>query len=339
LKTIRTAVVGVGHLGQHHARNLTEIPGSKLIGVVDADPKRAEEIGRKNGVPFFCDFHHLPEVDAVSIATPTVTHHDVASYFLNKKIHVLVEKPITDTLDQARELVALAEMNNVKFQVGHIERFNPAATAIDGMDLAPKFMEVHRLAPFSFRSVDVCVVKDLMIHDLDIIQHFAGSRVVDVHAVGFPVVTRKNDIANARLVFESGCVANVTASRLSLKPMRKFRIFSTNNYISLDYLNKTGVIIQASPKLMEAAMKIEDLDLTNAETSIFGDLLNIRQLEMDSYEPLKKELTAFLDCIRQDTEPVVTGLDGLRALELAERITESIEQHDFQMDRPQTVRG
>ncbi|MFW5798105.1 MAG: Gfo/Idh/MocA family oxidoreductase [Planctomycetota bacterium] len=340
-KQLKTAVIGVGHLGQHHARNYTEIDGSKLVAVVDNDLERAKEVaGRFKGVKALDDYRELSEVDAVSIVTPTVTHFEVSKYFLEKDVNVLVEKPITETVDQARELVDIAYGRDVVFQVGHIERFNPAASAIEGMAMRPKFMEVHRLAPFSFRSTDVSVVKDIMIHDLDIILHFAASQVVDVHAVGFPVITNMDDIANARIQFASGCVANVTASRLSVQPMRKIRLFTTNAYVSLDYLNKRAVLIKASPKLLEEVGKMDDFDISRATPSVFGDLLSYEEVEMDDYEPLKAELTSFLDAIRTGSNPVVTGSDGLRALELAERISQSIRGHDWfadEHDAPETV--
>jgi predicted dehydrogenase len=325
---LNVAVVGVGHLGQHHARNYTEIEGCRLVAVADSDAERAREVARRHGVDWVPNYRDLPgDLDAVSIVTPTTTHREVASWFVDRGVHTMVEKPITDTVAEAEDLVAKARKTGVTFQVGHIERFNPAATAVEGLEVDPKFMEVHRLAPFSFRSTDVSVVKDIMIHDLDIILHFARSEVVDVRAAGFPVVTRKDDIANARLEFASGCVANVTASRLSLQPMRKIRLFTTRAYVSLDYLNKTGIVIKAPPDILEKARTLDGVDLEKAAPNIFGDLLQIEQIKMDEYEPLKKELTSFVDAIREGTEPVVTGEDGLRALDLAERIGAGITEH------------
>src|SRR5450631_777859 len=245
MSTLRTAVIGVGYLGNFHAQKYAAIPGVELVGVVDSDARRAAEIAAALGTTSFSDHRELiGRVDAVSVVVPTQFHHAVAKDFLAAGVHVLIEKPITVTIAEADDLIALADKNGVVFQVGHLERFNPVLVALDDILQEPLFIESVRIAPFKPRGTDVNVVLDLMIHDIEIIQHIVKSPVERVDAVGAPVFTGEEDIANARILFKNGCVANVTASRISLKSERKMRIFQRNAYITLDFQNRKVLVAQ-----------------------------------------------------------------------------------------------
>ncbi|OHB70109.1 MAG: UDP-N-acetyl-D-glucosamine dehydrogenase, partial [Planctomycetes bacterium RBG_16_43_13] len=238
---LRIAVIGVGHLGKEHARIYSKMKGVELVAVCDTIPERVEEVAKGVGSPAVTDYHQLfGKVEVVSIAVPTVSHYDIASEFLRRGIHCLVEKPLTKTIPQAEELVKIARSNGAILQVGHVERFNPAVMAVSNIVGKPRFIECHRLSTFKARSVDIDVVMDLMIHDIDIILHFVKSPLKKVDAVGVSLLFDHEDIANARLEFEDGCIANVTASRISDKAMRKIRIFSDDKYVSLDYAERTA---------------------------------------------------------------------------------------------------
>ncbi len=295
MQKIRVAVIGVGHLGSIHARIYKELDNCELVGVCDIDKKRLETVSRELRIPAFRDYRQLfDKVEAVSVATPTRLHYEVANEFLKNKIHTLVEKPFTPNLDEADKLIDLAATNGCILQVGHIERFNSAFSATQKLIKEPKFIECHRLSPFPNRSLDVGVVLDLMIHDIDIVLGLVNSVLKNVEAVGVPVLTKFEDIANARLTFENGCVCNITASRISDEQMRKIRIFQSNAYISLDYKNEQAYIYRKA-------------------------LLSITKnsLPIEKEEPLKKELASFIECVIKKQTPVVSGEIAKQALAVA----------------------
>jgi len=302
MKKLRTAVVGVGYLGQFHAEKYAQLPNAELVAVVDADRQRADEIAAKLGSRGVTDYRQiLDEVDAVSIVVPTQYHFEVARAFLERGVHVLLEKPITTTLAEADELIRIARERHAIFQVGHLERFNPVVMALDGILTKPGFIESVRIAPFKPRGTDVNVVLDLMIHDIDIIQNIVGSPVKQINSIGAPVFTDEEDIANARIQFMNGCVANVTASRISLKSERRMRIFQPDSYISVDFQNKKLAVFH------------------KGDGEMFPGVPNV-QMEEKSFEQgdaLKSEIESFLDSVVSGKPPVVTGEDGRRALETA----------------------
>jgi predicted dehydrogenase len=298
----KVAVVGVGHLGKQHARLYAEF--GCLAGVADILEPRAKEIAVLHNTPAYTDYRELfGKVDAVSIAVPTVDHAEIGIDFLQHGIDVLIEKPIASTLEQAQGLIDAAARNKRILQVGHVERFNPVVIAAREAATRPQFFEIHRLAAFSPRSLDIDVVLDLMIHDIDIVLSLVPAPVREVRAVGIPVLSSKADIANARVEFEDGCVANFTASRVSFEKTRKLRFFQPHDYISVDYASQTGTMVS-----LRMGRVIE------------------RKLEPPNQEPLKVELMSFLDCVTKRGTPVVSGEDGLRALELGMRINSAIAE-------------
>lgn len=307
-QSIRCAVVGVGYLGRFHAQKYKMIPEAELVGVCDASPERAQEIAKELGVQAFNQPKDLiGKVDAVTVAASTQAHYELTKLFLQNGIHVNVEKPITSTLDQARELVKLAKEKNLRLQVGHVERFNPALQAARAKLEMPLFIECHRLAAFKPRGVDVDVVLDLMIHDLDVILSMVKSPVKSVSGVGTPVLTQLVDIANARVEFESGTIANITASRVSQNATRKFRVFQKKQYLSIDF--GSG-----------------EVNLTTKTGEWEGENL---PLEFESWslekgDALLAETQAFINAIKTGTTPVVSGEDGLTAMSLAEQIRADI---------------
>lgn len=309
MSALRTAVIGVGYLGNFHAQKYAAIPEVELVGVVDNDLKRAEEIAAALGTRAYGDHRELiGHVDAVSVVVPTQYHHAVARDFLSAGVHVLIEKPITVTIAEADELIALAEQNHAVFQVGHLERFNPVLVALEGVLQEPLFIESVRIAPFKPRGTDVNVVLDLMIHDIDIIQHIVCSPVARIDAIGAPVFTGEEDIANARIVFENGCVANVTASRISLKSERKMRIFQRDAYITLDFQNRKVLVAQ------------------RGSGEIFPGVPNVKvdERELGEADALRSEIESFLLSIREGRSPQVSGLDGRMALETALKINRTL---------------
>jgi predicted dehydrogenase len=309
---LRVGVVGVGYLGQHHARIYAELPGVELVGVADVDRGRADEIAGRHGVQSYADYRELvSKVDAVSVVSPTVTHFEVALDFLKQGVDVLVEKPITTTLPQAEGLVEAAEKNKRILQVGHVERFNGAVLELARLVKDPGFVEVHRLGSFVGRATDVDVILDLMIHDIDIILSLVHSPVREIRAKGVAVITSKVDIANARLEFENGCVANVTASRVSTNPQRKIRFFQHDAYIALDFKEQKVECYRriGDPKGFEEGKLpqiVEDKILISKE------------------EPLKVELISFVDAVRTRSRPVVSGREGLDASTVAVDILREI---------------
>lgn len=301
--------MGVGYLGRFHAQKYAQAQGCELVAVVDARSEAREQVAKELGTQALADHRELlGRVDAVSVVTPTPAHCAIARDFLSAGIHVLVEKPITETPAQARELIELAKAQKRVLQVGHLERFNAAILAADPYLTAPRFIECHRLAPYKERGTDVNVVLDLMIHDIDIVQTIVGSPIASIDAIGTAVFSDEIDIANARIRFENGCVANATASRVSMKTERKLRVFEDDAYLSIDLQQKILTLIRKRA----APVAPGQLPVTIEEQSF------------DQGDALKAEIESFLDCIRTGRPPVVSGEAGMRALDTAMRITEQV---------------
>ena len=311
MEKIKAAVIGVGYLGRFHAQKYAQSAQCRLVGVVDARREACEGVAAEVGTRAVQDYRSLlGEVDAVSVVTPTAAHFSIAREFLAAGAHVLVEKPITETPREARELVELAARGGRILQVGHLERFNSAILAAEPYLRAPRFVECHRLAPYRERGTDVNVVLDLMIHDIDLVQTIVGAPVLTIDAVGTPVFSEAIDIANARIRFANGCVVNATASRVSLKTERKMRIFEDDAYLSLDLQQKILTLIRKREGSAEP-----------------GALpVSIEERSLEQGDALKAEIESFLECIRTGRPPVVGGEDGLIALETAMRITEQVNE-------------
>ncbi|HQU83332.1 MAG TPA: Gfo/Idh/MocA family oxidoreductase [Pyrinomonadaceae bacterium] len=311
---LKTAVIGVGSLGQHHARNYAELARENVgefVGVCDVNEENAKAIAEKNSCNYFTDWRELlDKVDAISIVTPTETHCEIACAFLEKGVNVLVEKPIALTLAEADKMIEIAEKSGAKLMVGHLERFNPAMVALRPHVNNPLYFEIHRVSPFPNRSLDVDVVLDVMIHDLDAIQWLVESEVSEIRAVGIPVISDKVDAANARIEFANGAVANITASRIGTEKIRKTRFYQTNSYVVLDYGTKFASLTSLAP---------------NALHPLLG--ISINRLEIADIEPLRAEISAFLDCVINDKTPPITANDGRRALKLALGVLEKIDAH------------
>lgn len=309
MKKIRAAVVGVGYLGRFHAQKYAQAAGCELVAVADSRMDVRDKVAAEVGTRAVADYRELlGEVDAVSVVTPTPAHFAIARAFLEAGAHVLVEKPITETVAEARELIEVAARHQRVFQVGHLERFNAAILAAEPYLRSPRFIECHRLAPYRERGTDVNVVLDLMIHDIDIVQTIVGAPISRIDAVGTPVFSEEIDIANARIHFANGCVANATASRVSLKTERKMRIFEDDAYLSLDLQQKILTLIRK-----------------RGPTEPQGPLpVTIEEQNLDQGDALKAEIESFLDCIRTGRPPVVSGEAGLMALETATRITDQV---------------
>lgn len=301
--SVQVGVVGVGAIGRNHARIYSELDSADLVGIYDANEELANSIAEEFGTVAFGSFEELVEkVDAASVSTPTLTHREIATALLSGGKHVLVEKPISDSVDDAKAIIDLAAEKGCVLQVGHIERFNPVMSQLEARLDKPKFIECHRLSPFPKRSLDIGVVLDLMIHDLEIVLHLVNSPIEHVDAVGIPVLTRREDIANARIRFENGCVANITASRISPERMRKIRVFQGDAYLSLDYQDQSGWIYRKN-----------------------GMEIDREEVQVERDEPLKCELAAFVDCAARGEQPRVSGQQGAAALDVALEITRSIE--------------
>src|SRR5438034_8704837 len=302
MKNLRVGVVGVGHIGSNHARLYAEIPSAEFTAVYDVDPITNRTIATKfRATPAGSLDEFIGMVDAASVATPTNTHYAVAQSLLMKDKHVLVEKPITDNTAHAAELADLAARNGLILQVGRVERFNPILGALEKHLTHPRFIEAHRLRPYSERGTDIGVVLDLMIHDLEVILHFVRSPLWSIDAVGVPVLSKSEDIANVRLHFEDGCVANVTSSRISPERIRKIRVFQEDAYLSLDYQNQTGEIYRR----MDGRITCD-------------------KVQIEREEPLKRQLMSFVECATTGREPRVSSSQATVALELAVKITKQI---------------
>jgi predicted dehydrogenase len=331
LEKLKIAVIGTGHLGKEHARIYSEIPEVNLVGIVDIDKNTGETVAQRCNTKYYSSFKDiLNKVDAASVVVPTKSHYEIAKELLKNSIHVLVEKPMTGTVSEAEDLIKLSKETSTILQPGYIERFNPAIEAIQKLDITLKFIECHRLSPFTFRSADIGVVLDLMIHDIDIILDLSKSKVKKIDAVGVGVISDKEDIANARIQFENGCVANITASRVSFEPMRKIRLFSENSYISLDYHKQEAIIYRKSPELTPKSIITENTDVStikDLKSFVFGDLLKIERIKMNNQEPLRKELESFVNCINNGEQPVVSGEEGIKAIKAATIINEEINKN------------
>ncbi|HEY4212300.1 MAG TPA: Gfo/Idh/MocA family oxidoreductase [Steroidobacteraceae bacterium] len=322
MQKIRTAVVGVGYLGRFHAQKYAQLPGCELVAVADSQAQARDKVAEELRTRSVADYRDLiGSVDAVSVVTPTPAHFQIARDFLAAGAHVLVEKPVTETAEEARQLIELADSKNLVLQVGHLERFNAAILAAIPHLTSPRFIECHRLAPYRERGTDVNVVLDLMIHDIDIVQTIVGAPIESIDAVGTPVFSEEIDIANARIRFTNGCVANATASRVSLKTERKLRIFEDEAYLSLDLQQKILTLIRKRPP-----------------GEVAGALpVAIEEQSLEQGDALKAEIESFLECIRSGAPPVVSGRAGLRALDTAMRITEQV--HQALANRQSAVRG
>lgn len=313
---LRCAVIGIGHMGQFHVDKFSQMENVELIGVCDVDQQKTKSIANRFNTNAYFDHHDLlDKVDAVSIATPTQLHHPVGLDFLNNGVHVLLEKPMATSIEEAESLIQAATAHDVILQIGHLERFNQASKAVETLIHDPLFIESHRLSPFKPRSTDINVVLDLMIHDIDLILNIVNSPIKNIQSNGTPVLTNKIDIANARITFENGCVANVTASRVSMKSERKLRIFQPNNYLQVDFNQKKLNVYEKGDK------------------EIFPGIPEIIAKEhiFEQRDALQEQIKHFIDCINHNQQPLVTGLDGKRALATALAINDKLNtplQHE-----------
>ncbi|MCG3137584.1 MAG: Inositol 2-dehydrogenase/D-chiro-inositol 3-dehydrogenase [Phycisphaerae bacterium] len=331
-RRFRTAVIGTGHMGRHHTRVYSELPESELVAVVDSDPERAQEFATR----FKCraltrieDLFAL-NIDAASVAVPTIYHRQVAEPLLEHGIAVLVEKPIAPNVTEATALLESSKRYKGLLQIGHSERFNPVVMTLKRMKIVPKFIETHRISPFTFRSADIGVVFDMMIHDIDIVLHLVKDTNYTLEAIGVPVLVRQNeDIASARIKFSTGCVVNMTASRLAVKTERTIRIFADDAYLSMDYARKTGIAItkDANLDILKMAAEGRFEDLSQMKHADFGSLVKIEALMVDDIEPLRAELSSFLNALRTGSPPEVSGEEGVAAVKLASDIVAALQHH------------
>ncbi len=325
MEKLKIGVIGTGHLGKFHIKLYKQIDDCDLVGIFDINNAAAQNAGNEFGVKVFDDVEDLlNEVNAVSIAAPTSAHYEVAKKCLEKNIHVFVEKPITVSIGEAEELVKITEEKKLIMQVGHVERFNPALISLEKYILEPMFIQTDRLAQFNPRGTDVAVVLDLMIHDIDIILSLVKSEVKDIAASGVAVVSNNIDIANARIQFENGAVANVTASRISQKRMRKMRIFQRDNYIALDFITGVSEVYRLIPleeKINSGLISFGEIGIGDKKKRVIYE-----QPEVKEINALKYELELFVNCVIKKERPIVSGEDGLRALKVAQLILKKIEE-------------
>ena len=339
-RPLRVAVVGVGHMGRHHARIYGELDNCELVAVIDKNVDRAKEIAAKHGGTAYAAADDVPgELDAASVAVPTVYHAEVAVPLMERGIAVLVEKPLAPDTKTARQLLDASRKLGAIMQVGHSERFNPVVQSMLRMGVTPKFIETQRVSPFTFRSADIGVVFDMMIHDIDIVLHLVKQREYTVDAVGVNVLGEHEDVANARIRFANGTVVNLTASRLALKTERRIRIFAPSGYISMDYQKKSGIAIKLADNLdlIRMAKERNFEDLSQMAGLDFGSMINIEPLVVEDTEPLTSEIESFLDSVRlskglptdsttSDAGAAASAEDGAAAVELAERITTAVHE-------------
>jgi len=327
---VPVAVIGAGHMGRHHVRKYAEMPTAKLVAVVDQDVERAKQLAEPLGARYADKLTpELGDVAAASVAVPTVKHLKVVRPLLERGVAVLIEKPLAPSLADAERIAALARKHGTIVQVGHTERFNPAVRAVDRLGLRPKFVETDRISPFTFRSADVGVVFDMMIHDIDIMLHLVKDEVERVDAVGVNVLGVHEDIANARVQCQGGAVANLTASRLALKTERRLRVFCEHAYVSLDYQKRVGIAITLDKNLdvLKFARERNIEDLSQMAGVDFGKMVHVEPLTIEDKDALEDELETFLDCVRQRKRPPVSAEDGVAAIRLAEMIVDSIKSH------------
>ncbi len=330
---IRTAVVGAGKMGTIHAKVYDQLGNSELVAVVDVDEQKGRRLAQRYNCSAFTDCLELiGKVDAVTISTPTTCHLELAKFFIENKIAVMIEKPLATTAKQGIEIVKLAKKHNISVAVGHSERCNPVVQAVKRLDIEPKFIEAIRVSPYPFRSTDIGVVLDVMIHDIDIILSMAGGKIKKIDAVGINVIGEHEDICNARITFDNNCVANITASRLAFKTERKVRVFSRQAYLSLDYFKKQGIAIKADSnidvtKWIKQHQDAGDFDFTKIN---WPELLHIEQLSVDDKEPLRVEQEEFLKAVAgRSDRPEVTAEEALAAMECAEEILAAVKQHKW----------
>ena len=328
------AVVGCGRMGQLHARVYSQMPQVRLVGLYDADADVAAAAKDKYGGEVFTDLEELARrVRAVTVAVPTQFHATVARPLLQRGVACLIEKPLAKDVAEARQIVEWSRQGGALVQVGHIERFNPIVRSMNTLSVHPRFIEVIRISPLTFRSIDVGVVLDMMIHDIDIVLKLARSKVARIDAVGVSVIGGPEDICNARLSFENGCVANMTASRLALKVERKLRVFSADAYVSIDYQKKYGMVARKTENLSairDAVTRIRSGEIDDLSQLNFAELVNIEELQIDDTEPLRAELDAFVYSVTTGEPPEVPAEDGLAAVETATRIVEAIDHQKLE---------
>lgn len=329
---LRLGVVGVGHLGRHHARILAGLPEVELVGVADVRIEQARHVAEPLGVPAYDDYRSLIDrVDAISIAVPTTLHCEVASEFLGRGIHALVEKPLASTTAEGRELVELAQKNRAVLAVGHIERFNPIWEQAIARAPRPRYIDAERLGIYTFRSTDVGAVLDLMIHDIDLILSLVHSPVVAVSALGTPVFGGHEDLAQARLEFEDGCVADISASRASFEPSRRMRLWGAEGYASIDFATKEATLIRPSDSLRRGEMKLDGVDLSRTDAvrdHLFGQVLRVEHLKVPApVDQLTAELIDFVDAVRLGRSPRIPGTQALDALRIAEQVLHGLRSY------------
>jgi predicted dehydrogenase len=339
MNKVPVGVIGVGHLGKIHANLYRDVNIANLIGIYDSDKIKAEKVAKELGIAAYDDLNKLLEqVEAVNIVTPTSTHYDIACKALDYNCHLFIEKPIMAKEDEAEKIISQAKEKNKIIQVGHIERFNPAVLALTDVSLKPLFIESHRLASFNPRGTDVAVILDLMIHDLDLILALVKSEPVQIDASGVGVVSDTVDIANARIKFKSGCVANVTASRISTKKMRKMRIFQNNSYVSVDFVDGYSEIYYIDDT---KSAKFQDGTLAFSLGQIMAgnqrSEIKYNKLQRPDINPLKYEINAFVESIQANIPPLVTGNEGLAALKLANQVLQKIDEHTQQVTAGEAV--
>jgi predicted dehydrogenase len=334
MSRLRVAVVGVGHLGQHHARVLAAHPDVELVAVADTRLDQAEAVAVRNATTAVADYRSLLDrVDAVSIAVPTAHHRTVSEAFLERGIATMIEKPLATSLAESAALVSLARARGALLQVGHIERFNPALSALDSLPLRPRYIACERLSSYTFRSTDIGVVLDLMIHDLDLVLSLVPSPVRSVAAVGVSVFGGHEDVANARVEFEDGCVANLSASRASYVAARKMRLWGAEGYATIDFAARQGTLVRPSDRLRQGQLDLNGVDMSQPaaiKEHLFGTILRVDQVQTEGREPLAMELEDFIRAAREGTRPRVTGEDALRAMRLADQILQGINSHEWE---------
>lgn len=329
---MKVAVIGAGHMGRHHARVYAQLDGCTLAAVIDKDIDRARKVAGEHGAAAFTRVADAPtELHAVSVAVPTVFHAEVAIPLMERGIAVLVEKPLAPDTAAARQLVDAAHRTGVVLQVGHSERFNPVVQAMLRMGVTPRFIETQRVSPFTFRSADIGVVFDMMIHDIDIVLHLVKLRDYTIDAVGVAVLGRCEDVANARVRFADGTAVNLTASRLALKTERRIRVFAPTGYLSMDYQKKSGVAIKLADNLdiIRMARERNFEDLSQMAALDFGSMVRVEPIQVDDVEPLRAELESFLAAARSGGGAAVSAEDGFAAVEMAERITQAVREQDW----------
>ena len=349
---MRLAVIGVGHLGRHHARVVAGLEGVTLVAVADSRIDQARAVAEPLGAEAVADYRDLLDrVDAVSIAVPTFLHREVAGEFLQRGIHAMVEKPLASTLQQAEELVELARRSGATLQVGHIERFNPALATLEAARLRPKYITAVRSGTYTFRSTDIGVVLDLMIHDIDLILSLNRSEVTSVEAMGVSIFGQHEDVANARIRFADGCIADLTASRASFGASRTMRLWGAEGYATVDFAAKTTTIVRPGERLRRGELDISGVDLTQpaaVREHLFGKVLRVDKVQAEGREPLALELEDFVRAIRACTPPLVSGEDGLKAIRVADAVLRSLRAHAWEgtpegpvgpFDLPEPVAG